>query len=98
MNLEKKLTAFGIKDLDGFTVSEVTFSHLHLLCSDSAVSFSGFPNKNIARLILLNISVTVASRERIFSKLELFKNYMRSTMIQDRLSNLDILSTEKDIA
>ena len=35
--------------------------------------------------IFLTLPVTVASAERSFSKLKLIKNYMRSTMSQDRL-------------
>jgi hypothetical protein len=39
--------------------------------------------------------VTVASAERSFSKLKLLKNYMRSTMSQERLNGLATLSIEK---
>jgi len=38
----------------------------------------------------------VASCERSFSKLKLIKTDLRSTMCQERLSNLAILSVEKD--
>ena len=55
-----------------------------------------FPNLRTALQILLTISVSVASCERSFSKLKLIKTYMRSTMCQERLSNLAILSVEKD--
>ena len=40
--------------------------------------------------IFLTLPVTVASAEIYFSKLELIKNYMRSTMSQDMLSGLSI--------
>ena len=55
-----------------------------------------FPNLRTALQILLTISVSVASCERSFSKLKLIKTYLRSTMSQERLSNLAILSVEKD--
>jgi hypothetical protein len=55
-----------------------------------------FPNLRTALQILLTISVSVASCERSFSKLKLVKTYLRSTMSQERLSNLAILSIEKD--
>jgi len=42
--------------------------------------------------------VTTATCERNFSKLKLIKNYRRSTMNQERLSNLAILSIEQEIA
>ncbi|KAK4557212.1 hypothetical protein RGQ29_007111 [Quercus rubra] len=56
-----------------------------------------FPNAYIAYRILLTIPVTVASVERSFSKLKLIKSYLRSTMSQERLSGLAILSIEKEI-
>ena len=46
---------------------------------------------------MLTIPVTVASVERSFSKLKLIKSYLRSTMSQERLSRLAILSIEKEM-
>ncbi|CAH2247840.1 zinc finger MYM-type 1-like [Pelobates cultripes] len=46
--------------------------------------------------IFLTITVSTASCERSFSKLKLIKTYQRSTMSQERLSNLAILSIERD--
>src|SRR6266498_5030356 len=56
-----------------------------------------YPNIYVAYRILLTIPVTVASAERSFSKLKLLKNYLRSTMLQDRLNGLAICCIEKDI-
>ena len=42
--------------------------------------------------------VTVALAERSFSKLKLIKNFMQSTMTQDRLCDLALLSIECEIA
>ena len=39
--------------------------------------------------------ITVASAERSFSKLKLLKNYLRSTMTQERLNDLATLCVEK---
>jgi hypothetical protein len=45
----------------------------------------------------LTIPVTVASAEKSFSKLKLIKSYLRSTMSQERLNGLAILSIEKKL-
>jgi len=45
---------------------------------------------------MLTISVSVASAERSFSKLKLKKSYLKSTMSQQRLNGLVLLSIEKD--
>ena len=42
--------------------------------------------------------VSVASCERSFCKLKLNKNYLRSTMSDARLTNLGILSIERELA
>jgi len=44
----------------------------------------------------LTVAVSVASCERSFSKLSLTKSYLRSTVGEDRLSTLFILSIEND--
>ena len=56
-----------------------------------------FPNACITYRILLTIPVTVAYVERSFSKLKLIKSYLRSTMSQERLTGLAILSIEKEM-
>jgi hypothetical protein len=56
-----------------------------------------FPNLTISLRILLTLPVSVASGERSFSKLKLIKNYLRSTMLQERLSGLAILSIECEL-
>ena len=56
-----------------------------------------YPNVSIAYRILLTVPVTVASAERSFSKLKLLKNYLRSSMSQERLNGLATLCIEKDM-
>lgn len=57
----------------------------------------GFPNITIALRILLTMPISVATAERSFSKLKIIKNYLRSTMSQERLENLAIISIESDL-
>ena len=57
-----------------------------------------FSNLAVALRILLTLPVTVASGERSFSKLKFIKNYLRTSMTPNRLTNLAILSIEKEIA
>ena len=52
----------------------------------------------MALRILLTIPITVASGERSFSKLKWIKTYLRSTMTQERLNSLALISIEKDTA
>ena len=56
-----------------------------------------FPNTCIAYRILLIIPITFASAERSVSKLKLIKSYLRSTMSQEKLSSLAILSIENEM-
>ncbi|GBM06123.1 hypothetical protein AVEN_134591-1 [Araneus ventricosus] len=59
---------------------------------------TAFPNLFIALRILLTIPVTVASGERSFSKLKLIKTYLRSSIQQERLNSLAIMSIESEIS
>ena len=56
-----------------------------------------FSNSWIAYRIILTILITVASGERKFSKLKLIKSYIRSTMSQERMNDLAMLSIEKTL-
>ena len=57
-----------------------------------------YPQICICLRIFLSIPVSVASGERSFSKLALIKNRLRSTMTQDRIANLMVLSIEHRLA
>lgn len=63
--------------------------------SDMTSSFS----EVVSVLILyLTLPVTVAKAERSFSKLKIIKNFLRTSMTQDRLSSLALLSIEAEEA
>ena len=51
----------------------------------------------IALRILLTLPISVAQGERSFSKLKLFKTYLRSLLGQEKLDGLAIISIEREI-
>eukprot|EP00794_Sanderia_malayensis_P000645 gene645-1313_t len=57
-----------------------------------------YPASNTAYTFLQTAPITVASNERSFSKLKLVKTKLRSTMLQDRLESLMLISCEKDFS
>ena len=56
-----------------------------------------FPNVDIGFRIFLTLMVKNCSAERSFSRLKYIKNPMRTTMQQDRLDALSLLSIEADV-
>uniref|UniRef100_A0A2S2NTI1 Zinc finger MYM-type protein 1 n=1 Tax=Schizaphis graminum TaxID=13262 RepID=A0A2S2NTI1_SCHGA len=55
------------------------------------------PNLSIALRILITLPVSVATGERSFSKLKLIKTYLRSTMKNERLCGLAMISIEHEV-
>jgi hypothetical protein len=74
------------------------FKVAHLLLIDYYELSSTFSYVCTAYMLLLTLPVTVATCERSFSKLKLIKNYLRSTMSEERLSDLAMLSIENERA
>lgn len=110
--LEKKLTSAkeGSKDLDGAALYDEILSFqalvdnegektpLHFLNKIQSVGLMTiYPNLKTALKIFLTVPVTIASAESSFSKLKLIKNYLRTTMTQERLSNLATISIESEL-
>lgn len=59
---------------------------------------SAYPNCETALRIFLTLPVSVASNERSFSKMKIVKNYLRSTMGQERLNALALISIGREVA
>nr|XP_047138991.1 uncharacterized protein LOC124814929 [Hydra vulgaris] len=57
-----------------------------------------FPQVCVSLRIFLTLPVSTSEGERSFSKLAIIKDYLRSTMGQERLCYLMILSIESDLA
>ena len=106
LNLECFLTHETYSDIDGLNL----FSELKVLKEVLQINENSpinvlnyikrleyFSNACISFRILLTIPVTIASAERSFSKLKLIKSNLKSTMSQERLSGLAILSIEKEM-
>lgn len=83
---EKEITDFEQKKISVYQI-------LNLIHSFDLVS--AFPNLYIAYRALCTIPSTSVSSERCFSKLKLIKTRIRSTICQNRLEYLVMLSAEK---
>ena len=59
---------------------------------------STFPNVSTLLKIFLTLPVTSASAERSFSKLKIIKNFLRTSMGQERLRGLAVLNIEAERA
>ena len=84
---ELKIMKFTLPD--GVLSAKEIFEHV--------IEVNCYPNVSIAYRILFTVPVTVASAERSFSKLKLLKNYLTSTMTQERLNHLATLCIEKKL-
>ena len=58
---------------------------------------SSFPNVEIALRMYLVLMISNCSAERSFSKMKLIKNRLRTSMCNDRLFHLSLMSIEADI-
>ncbi|XP_022168063.1 zinc finger MYM-type protein 1-like, partial [Myzus persicae] len=86
-------------DEDSFGEHEKSLDTIHMLfevCNRSELK-NIFPSLYTALCIALTLPVSSASPERAFSKLKLIKTRLRSTMCEERLESLMVISCEKDI-
>ena len=58
---------------------------------------SVFPNVDIAYRIFLTLPITNCSAERAFSKMAIVKNDLRSSMLNDRLNALCLMTIERTL-
>ena len=109
MDLEKLLSCNELKDVSGTNLfEEMKYLRNHykgnysprnildFICSNNLNAALG--NLFVSLRILLTLPVSVATAERSFSKMKLIKTYFRSTIAQDRMDGLAMLSIEQAIA
>ncbi|XP_063754676.1 uncharacterized protein LOC134874557 [Eleginops maclovinus] len=108
IEVQKTLTEKGNSDIDGLEMVQEIINLPQLPPQTTALELLSFlhenrlqevyPNLWVALRIALTLPVTVASAERSFSKLKLIKTYLRSTMGQERLSGLAVISINGEVA
>jgi len=97
-------------DQDDLVLEYKSFSsvyyHLNKDCEDISTNdvlkfmitndmISSYPNLSTLYKIFYTLPVSSATAERSFSRLKLIKTFLRSTITEEKLSNLAILSIEK---
>lgn len=96
-DLDGRELAQELKNLPDLPSKTMTLLELLIFIHERELS-EMYPNLWTALRICLTLPVTVAEAERSFSKLKLIKSYLRSTMSQERLSGLAVISINHAIA
>ena len=84
------------KDEQAQGVSRENFMYSLILQKEVGLQGS-FPNVEIALRMYLVLMISNCSAERSFSKMKLIKNRLRTSMGNERLSHLTVMSIEADI-
>jgi len=84
------------KDEQAQGVSRENFMYSFILQKEVGLQGS-FPNVEIALRMYLVLMISNCSAERSFSKMKLIKNRLRTSMGNERLSHLTVMSIEADI-
>lgn len=98
-SLASELVQFSyfVKTLKDDKSEDISFEQfMYQLIIDKQLKAS-FPNVEIVLRMYLVLMVTNCSAERSFSKLKIIRNRLRTTMADERLSHLALMSIEHDI-
>lgn len=85
-----------LDDIEKIDNSDGTIHMMYKMCNETGLKDT-FPALYTALSIALTLPISSASPERAFSKLKLVKTRLRSTMCEDRLEALMVMSCESDI-
>ena len=96
-DLDGRQLAHELKNLPDLPSKTITQLELLVFIHEKDLT-EIYPNLWTALRISITLPVTVATAERSFSKLKLIKTYLRSTMSQERLSGLAVLSINHQLA
>jgi len=93
---ESEVEEFTDNDLLETPNSEGTIHMMYKICNEAGLKET-FPALYTALSIALTLPISSVSPERTFSKLKLVKTRLRSTMSEDKLEALLMMSSECDI-
>jgi len=79
---------------DGLKACEI----LAFLIANDMYDVGLFPNVSTLYKLFMTLPDSSATAERSFSQLKLIKSYLRSTMSESRLTNLALLSIERELS
>ena len=93
-SLSAEIDVFSKKELEK-TDNKIKSKLMLQFKSECIHNQNVFPNLFKLLKLFLTVPVSTASGERSFSVLKRVKNYLRNSMVQERLSHLGILAIEK---
>ena len=96
LEMKDELVRFALLIKENKKTLKTAKDFLNYICMKHLMEV--YPNLFIALRVLLTCPLSIAGAERSFSKLKLIKTFNRSTMMDDRLSSLAIISIESDCA
>ena len=96
LEMKDELVCFALLIKENKKTLKTAKDFLNYICMKHLMEL--YPNLFIALRVLLMCLLSIASAERSFSKPKLIKTFNQSTMMDDRLSSLAIISIESDCA
>ncbi|XP_034055759.1 uncharacterized protein LOC117535419 [Gymnodraco acuticeps] len=96
-DLDKRELALEMQNFPALPKANMTTLELLTFLQEKKMN-KVYPNMWVALRIAVTIPVTVAAGERSFSKLKLIKTYLRSSMAQEHLNTLALISINREVS